>query len=412
MNARQLISAVAKDERLMVESLCSMLKVRAVGPESGGEGEYARGQHLLSLLRRLGFKDVEVLYSKDSRVPAGKRPNIVVRMRGRKERNMWVVTHMDTVPEGDIRAWKYPPFSGKVVKGRIYGRGSEDNGQELIASLYGLYALKKSKVVPECNVGLVFVSDEEHGNTHGIEFLLAKGLFKKGDLVVVPDHGTPDGSALCIVEKGIAWIDVEVVGRQTHASTPERGVNAFEVAARFIIAAVDRLRERFADEDPLFEPPVSTFSPTRCETNGLNVNTIPGRQRFSFDFRVLPTHRIDDVMAVLRSTADEVCGSSGAKIQIKFSQRADAAPKTPEDAEVVRRLKAVIKLARGKEPKTVGIGGGTCAAPFRRHGIEAVVWSTISGTAHDANEFARVKDLVADAQVYALLFAGDSIEVS
>ena len=409
MNARQLMSSVAKNEKLIVDSLCSMLKVRAVGPESGGEGEFARGQHLLRLVRKLGFRDVSVLYSRDRRVPAGRRPNIIVRMKGRTDKNLWVVTHMDTVPEGDPRAWKYPPFEGRVVKGRIYGRGSEDNGQELIASLFGLYALKESGLVPECNIGLVFVSDEEHGNTHGIEFLLSKGVFRKGDLVVVPDHGSPDGAAICVVEKGIAWIDVEVVGRQTHASTPERGINAFEVAARYIVAAVGRLRERFPAEDPMFEPPVSTFSPTRCEANGPNVNTIPGRQRFSFDFRVLPGYRLDDVMAVLRRTADELERAYGARIRLTFSQRADVAPKTPEDAEVVRRLGQVIRTARGREPRTVGIGGGTCAAPFRRRGIEAAVWSTIAGTAHDANEYARVKDLIADAQVYALLFAGDGV---
>jgi len=405
-----LMSAVEKDEKLMVDSLCSMLRVRAVGPESGGEGEYARGQHLLKLLARLGFTDVSVYHSKDKRVPSGLRPNIVVRMKGRTRKNIWVVTHMDTVPEGDLDAWKFPPFDGKVVKGRIYGRGSEDNGQELMASLFGLHALRKAKIVPECNVGLVFVSDEEHGNVHGIDFMLGKNIFGKGDLVVVPDHGTSDGSAICVVEKGIAWVDVEVIGRQTHGSTPDKGINAFEVAARFMIAAVDRLRTSFADEDPLFEPPISTFSPTRCEANGPNVNTIPGRQRFSFDFRVLPEYSLEDVMSVLLSTAREFERSTGAKIRVALSQRADAAPRTPEDAEVVRRLRAAVKAVRGREPRPVGIGGGTCAAPFRRRGIDAAVWSTISETAHDANEYALVKDLVADAKVYALLFAGDSLE--
>lgn len=38
------------------------------------------------------------------------------------------------------------------------------------------------------------------------------------------------------------------------------------------------------------------------------------------------------------------------------------------------------------------------------------MWSTVPGNAHDANEFANVADLVSDAQVYALLFAGKNIE--
>jgi len=267
-----------------------------------------------------------------------------------------------------------------------------------------------SGIKPECNISLVFVSDEEHGNTHGIDFLIGKGIFKKDDMAVVPDHGEEDGSAICVVEKSIAWINVEVIGKQTHGSTPARGINAFEVAARYMIAVVDELRKRFSKEDSLFDVPSSTFSPTKCDSNGLNINTIPGRQQFAFDFRILPDYRIDDVSAVMKDIAGKFEKSHGAKINLSFVQRADAAPKTPVDSEIVRRLADAIVTARGIKPHPLGIGGGTCAAPFRRMGIDAAVWSTIPGVAHDANEYANVKDIVADAQVYALLFAGKNAE--
>jgi succinyl-diaminopimelate desuccinylase len=409
MNSRLLAALVAKDEKLMVESLCSMLRINAVGPENGGPGEAKRGEYLVDLAKKLGFESVEIHESKDKRVPGGLRPNIVIREKGTSRRRLWIVTHMDTVPEGDPKAWKYPPFDGKVVSGKIYARGSEDNGQELIASLFGLRALLKAGIRPEFDVGLVFVADEEHGNTHGIDLLIKKGIFKKGDLAVVPDHGEPDGSSISVVEKSIAWVEIEVIGRQTHGSTPERGINAFEVGARFMIAAVDRLRKKFTKIDRLFEPSISTFAPTRCDSNGLNVNTVPGRQTFAFDFRVLPEYKLDSVLKVLQKTAKDFERTTGAKIRVSFSQRADAAPRTPSDSEVVVRLSEAIRAVRGVKAHPVGIGGGTCAAPFRRIGIEAAVWSTIPGMAHDANEYANVKDIVADAQVYALLFAGRNI---
>jgi len=402
--------AVSQQREPMIEGLCGMLRINAVGPENGGPGEAERGAYLVALARKLGFDSVEVLESSDPKVPTGKRPNIIVKLPGTGKKRIWVVTHMDTVPEGDIRAWKSPPFDPKVVDGKIFGRGAEDNGQELIASLYGAYVLLKLDVRPELNVGLVFVSDEEHGNIHGIDFLLKKGLFKKGDLVVVPDHGQPDGAAISVVEKSSAWIEVEVLGRQTHASTPEKGVNALEAAARYIALSVDRLRRKFKTKDPLFEPPVSTFEPTRCEANGPNINTVPGRQVFAFDFRVLPEHSLDSIMKELRKAAKEVERSTGAKIRMSFLQRSDAAPKTPVDSEVVRRLASAVEVVRGVKPHPIGIGGGTCAAPFRRHSIDAAVWSTIPETAHDANEYAKVADLVSDAQVYAVLFAGKNID--
>jgi len=403
------MKAVDGDGEAMVESLVSMLRIRAVGPESGGDGEEARAKYLVGLLTKMGFEDIAVYESEDPRVPSGKRPNIVVRVPGTGTGNLWVVTHMDTVPEGDLGAWKHPPYEPVVEGGRIYGRGSEDNGQELIASLYGLHALMKAGIRPEMNTGLVFVSDEEFGNTHGIDFLLEKGLFRKGDFAIAPDHGEPNGDAVIVVEKANAWVRVEVVGRQTHASTPQKGVNAFEVAARFICDAVDRLRTKFSASDDLYDVPVSTFEPTRCEANGPNVNTVPGRQVFAFDFRILPTYPLAEVMAELNAAAKGQEARSGAVINISYIERSDAAPKTNPDSEGVARLMRAIEVVRGVRPKVRGMGGGTCAAPFRRKGIDAAVWSTIPGTAHDANEYARVEDLISDAKVYAVLFAGANI---
>ncbi|MCJ7470240.1 M20 family metallo-hydrolase, partial [Candidatus Bathyarchaeota archaeon] len=45
----------------------------------------------------------------------------------------------------------------------------------------------------------------------------------------------------------------------------------------------------------------------------------------------------------------------------------------------------------------------TCGAYFREAGIPAVVWSTIDEIAHQPNEYAKIKNLVSDAKVYALL---------
>ena len=99
MDAKELMDAVAKDKGKIVESLCSMIKHVAVGPENGGPGEAERGKFLVNLARSLGLKDIEVFESSDPSALKGKRPNIIIRVKGATSKNMWVVTHMDTVPE-------------------------------------------------------------------------------------------------------------------------------------------------------------------------------------------------------------------------------------------------------------------------------------------------------------------------
>jgi succinyl-diaminopimelate desuccinylase len=255
-------------------------------------------------------------------------------------------------------------------------------------------------------------SDEEYGNAHGIEVLLKEGLFKQGDLIIVPDHGYPDGASIAVVEKSVAWMKVVVVGRQTHGSTPAHGVNAFEVAARYLCDCTDRLRARFSKSDPLFDPPESTFVPSKCEGNGYNINTVPGRQEFYCDFRVLPDYPLDDIMAEMQSVAREHESKWGARVEVSFVDRTESSGKTPQDSEVVKRLGEAITVVGGFKPKPIGIGGATFANPIRKAGFEAVAWSTIPGTGHDADEYIEISGLMFDTKTYAVMFAGNNLDTT
>jgi len=68
---------------------------------------------LKPLLSKMGFR-VNIHLS-----PKG-RYNIVAEKRwGKGGRRLIFNGHLDVVPAGDALRWKYPPFQGKVVKGRI-----------------------------------------------------------------------------------------------------------------------------------------------------------------------------------------------------------------------------------------------------------------------------------------------------
>ncbi len=388
----------------MVKAMVEMIKIEAISPDAGGKGEKRRAEFLEKWISDFGFDEIKRYDAEDPKAKGGIRPNIVATIHGKdRERSIWIISHMDTVPVGDISKWDTDPFEPVVKDGKIYGRGTEDNGQSLIASMYAAKAIIDSGEKPDYNYSVVFVADEETGSKYGIQHLVKLGLFKKDDLVLVPDHGVPEGNEIEIAEKSIYWVKVTTYGKQTHSSIPHTGINALRAGSKYLVEVDNALHERFSDENPIFGPPVSTFEPTKKEENQPNINAVPGEDIFYFDMRLIPEHSITDVMEVMHDVAKRVSEETGAKIVPEVYRGEQAPEPTPADAEVVVRLKNAIETVRGNEPKLVGIGGGTCAAYIRYAGIPAAVWSTIDETMHQANEYCKIENLVNDAKVFALM---------
>ena len=70
-----------------------------------------------------------------------------------------IIGHLDVVPEGDN--WTYPPFSGTISDGCIFGRGAIDDKGPVIASLYAMkYVMETTKV--KKRVRLILGLNEEN----------------------------------------------------------------------------------------------------------------------------------------------------------------------------------------------------------------------------------------------------------
>jgi len=390
----------------MVSLLSELVAIPAVSPLDGGDGEYNKAQFLLQKLKELGLNCIEVYNSEDPAAKFGVRPNIVVRIPGRTPKRLWIVSHMDVVPEGDRGLWQTDPFKAIVKDGRVYGRGACDNCQELVSSLYAAVALKELGITPEYEVCLAFVADEEVGSVHGIQYLIKQGLFGTDDLVVVPDGGNENGDFIEVAEKSICWIEFTIEGKQVHASRPEQGSNACRAANEFSVSLDNALHNAFPDADKIFIPPVSTFEPTRRGANVANINTVPGKEVFCFDCRVLPNIQLKDVFKVIDAEVKDIRDKRGVKISYKFMQNEQAPLPTPTDAPVVLLLEEALKRTLGLEPVVGGVGGGTCAAYFRKAGIPAVVWCQEADVAHMPDEYADIAHMTNEAKVFALMMTG------
>ena len=390
----------------MIQMQIGLTAIPALAPENGGDGEYEKARYLLANLRELGFTDIWEINAPDSRVSSKVRPNIIASVPGRKDnRTVWILTHLDIVPPGEMKFWDSDPYRGYVKNDRIYGRGTEDNQQDLVASLFAAKAFLDEGIVPESNIGLAFVSDEETTSRLGLAYILRheRNPFKKTDLLVVPDSGNEKGTMIEIAEKSICWLRFKTVGKQCHASKPELGKNAF-LAASHLVVRLDELHGAFGAVDKLYHPPMSTFQPTKKEMNVPNVNTIPGEDVFYLDCRILPQYSLQEVHGRIRSMADDVERRFGVRIEIEAVQDVQAPAPTPEDAPVVLALQAAIREVYRLHAKPEGIGAGTVAAYFRREGYPAAVWCRIGQTAHQPNENCLISSMMGNAKVYAHLF--------
>jgi len=140
------------------------------------------------------------------------------------------LAHQDVVP-APAEGWDVPPFSGEIVDGFVYGRGSMDMKGQMIAVLSGLERLLEGGKELKRTIYCCFGHDEEYTGTEGA-FNIVKHLAEQGvKLEYVVDEGgiVLDGgivgikgklALIGICEKGYVDIGLEVEKEGGHASSP------------------------------------------------------------------------------------------------------------------------------------------------------------------------------------------------
>jgi succinyl-diaminopimelate desuccinylase len=390
----------------MIKMQYELTAIPAMSPDNGGDGEFEKAQCILSYLSEMGFQQTIQINAPDDRVSDGIRPNLIVHIPGKNpQKTVWILTHIDIVPPGEIGLWNGDPFKCYMKDGRVFGRGTEDNQQDLIASIFAAKAVLDEGEVPENSVGLVFVADEETASRYGLSYILhhEKNPFLETDDIVVPDSGNEDGTMIEIAEKSILWLRFKTIGRQCHASRPDLGKNAFTAASQFIVLLND-LHNIFNISDPFYHPRISTFEPTKKDSNIQNINTIPGEDIFYMDCRILPHYHLTDILQEIRNKADVIEKRFHVSIEITPVQELQAPPPTPHDAPVVKALQKAIEYVYGVHATPQGIGAGTIAAVFRYKNYPVAVWSRVNHTAHQPNENCLISNMIGNAKVYAHLF--------
>lgn len=401
MELKDILDKIENSREEMISVMSEMIRIPALAPVNGGKGEGKRADMLSGYLQ--GYDSQIRVDVPDDHDPCVKRPNILAKKNGKGKGTVWIVAHTDTVPAGDLQDWDTDPFEPVVKDGRIYGRGTEDNGQAIISAMFASKFFQKGELSKR-SIGIAYVADEETSSKMGIDHLIKEGYFSADDVFIVPDWGSPEGDLIDVSEKDLIWLQFNVTGRSTHGSTPDKGINAFKVGTQLLNDLMGEFEKEFPKRDEMFLPPFSTFEPTKSPGTVLNVNTIPGNFEFSMDIRILPEYSLDDVVAIANRIAEKHTRETGAEISISEIQRHVSGKRSTTEGEVFTALMDSIESVTGKRPRPVGVGGATCANFFRNEGYDAYVWEYGGGTLHGPNEYVVIDNMVTDAKVFASLF--------
>lgn len=404
-DTKKIFAKIDSYKDFVVDVQTKMIACPAVSPHAGGDGETAKAEYLLALLKTMKFDEVFVINAKDPKSKTGVRPNIVAKYYGQnKQKTLWVMAHMDIVPPGDLKLWKTDPFKAVVKGDKIYGRGSEDNQQGLVSGLLTVKAFMDLGIRPPVNYALLLNADEEIGSTYGIVDILKHHgkTFSKADSFLVPDGGNPQGTMVEIAEKNMLWVKFTVQGKQTHASTPHFGNNAARASAHLVVKLGD-LYKIFNKKDKVFAPESTcTFEPTKRLANVPNVNTIPGTDVFYLDCRVLPCYKNADVLAEIAKMVKAIEKQFKVTVKVETEINESSLP-TDKNASIVKLTQAAAKTVYKNSPRAMGVGGGTVGAYLRNAGYPVVVFSKLDDMAHQPNEYSSIKNTLGDAKVFTLV---------
>ena len=148
-----------------------------------------------------------------------------------------IMSHQDVVPASDASRWTYPPFSGKIADGKIWGRGSIDCKALVMAEMETVEALLKEGFAPNYDLYIALGHNEEveaapdvKGSKLTVAFLKEHGvklgcLFDEGGKVLCgKDNGySEDLAQVSLGEKASVNFVIYKDGKGGHAMKPGKG---------------------------------------------------------------------------------------------------------------------------------------------------------------------------------------------
>ena len=361
-----------------------------------------------------------------------KKPNIVAKLPGKSNHKILWVGHIDVVPEGKPDAWKYPAYQGVIKGGIVHGRGSSDMKGSDAAALVSARILSKMRLPHP--VEFWFTSDEEIGGGAGAKWLAESGRFK-GDVCIIGDGngGGVENPSIDLGCKGSAQTRLIAKGKTAHGSTPFLGDNAITKLIKVIpevykigsykLALPEDLKKPIRDSVKFYTGEANTpelkkavrrlfnYPTVTCNiiNGGVKINVVPDYAEAEFDIRLTPGASVSAVKKEIEKIV-KAAGVPGVELAAGTEEPARGSGKLPDqagfyespDTVFAKQFSKTIKKATSKRPGMKILTGGTDGISTSKiSGIPSLGYGTsISGVAHQPNEYITVENLVLGVKIY------------
>jgi acetylornithine deacetylase/succinyl-diaminopimelate desuccinylase-like protein len=342
------------------------------------------------------------------------RTNLVARLKGNgSKRPLLIMAHTDTVGVQRDK-WPVDPFGAVLKDGYVWGRGTTDDKDKLVAVLMSMLLIKRSGAVLDrdliflaesgeeadpTGVGIRFMT-EKHFEEIDAEFALSEGpgaTIENGRVSTVQvtttekiprrvrlvANGTSGHGSIPRLDNAVTHLSaaVQKVGtwqtpmrlndttrtyfeKLATISTPQQAARYKDLVNPQRTAAAQRY---LAENEPIHNSMLRTsLSPTVLKA-GIGPNVIPSEAEASIDIRALPDEDVSKFMAEMT----KVIGDAAVKIEPLYATR-PAAPPSRLDTEMYHALEHAGALVYpGSTTLPTMLTASTDMAQLRAKGIQS-----------------------------------------
>lgn len=383
---------------------------------------------------------------------------------GEGDEVLGIFGHLDVVPAGS--GWNTDPYEPQIIDGKLFARGSSDDKGPTMACYYGLKIIKELGLPTSKKVRFIVGTDEESGwadmdyyfehvglplpdfgFSPDAEFPIING--EKGNITAylhfagensgaaklhsftggLRENMVPE-SATAIISGDLADLDskladftatyglkadaeslengqvqVTVIGKSAHGSTPEEGINGATYLAKFLSQfAFDGAAKAYLDlagqvllEDhdakklgvAIYDEQMGALS---MNAGVFKFDETSSDNTIALNFRYPKNTNPETIKAGLEKLGVEA---------VSLSAHGHTPHYCPIDDPMVATLLSVYEKHTGLKGHEQVIGGGTFGRLLKRGVAYGAMFPGDVNTMHQANEFIEVEQLYRAAAIYA-----------